>query len=574
MSSLSRQEQLLQLINEQQERLRQTFPAQRGSAVVALIQAKDWRYLKSQEALTGAAKAAPAQNFSLYASGWQKALQLCFDSSPELPYVAHNVPDRTLDAWADQVLLECDLLAAGELVLAYCETGFMRMQQGGEQDFFAWIASKKMPTEWREREDLVWWTKAFAKMYEREKQEFTVESASIQQQLDVFVQKWQPDMSVYRTTRVLDRYYSRLGMLRVKSMGCHFLYPAHTLIGGCTVELYRNVLAALIGLALKHLDLCRAFVAQYPSYPLRALLASPHATSELTGLLAETLEVENTAIHRVVDAYSLSHENVSTHCSVAGTPAPPLLRLDEQHLVWSLAGLLSEPFLFLRRELRRRYSYEYHTASHEHEGIFRQDLYQLFLDKRFVRSAGSVVLRGAQGDLTTDVDALIFDRKTGALALFELKSQDPFAYSRQERVRQRDNFYNAGKQVVACLQWLNRNGANTLLARLDQTLVKRLKVQKTYIFVLGRYLAHFFDGPEFDRRAAWGTWSQVLRLMGGVSSGGEDANPIQALHDKLMKDRPLILSSPIVGVQEVAIGDSTVYVYPDFQAYKSSGDSR
>ena len=568
MSSLSRQEQLSHLIDEQQEGLRQTFPAQRGSAIVALTRAQDWRYVKSQEMIHPATRSAPAQNF-LFASGWQKALQFCFSTvSESAQHVSSAVPDNTLDAWADHFLLECDRLAAGEQVLAYCETGFMQMQQRGEQDFSAWIASKKMPTEWREREDLAWWTNALAKTDERERQELAVEYVSIRHLLDAFAKSWQADGPAYRTTREIDDYYSRLGMLRVRCMACHLLYPASTLIGGCTVELYRNVLAVLIGLALKHFDLCRAFVAQHPACSLRGLLALPHAVPALTELLSESLEVDRVTVRRVIDVYSLSSENVSAHCSVAGTPAPPLLRLDEQYLVWSLEGLLSEPFLFLTRELRRRYSSEYHTASHAHEGVFRQDLYQLFSDKRFVKSAGSVLLRGTQGEPTTDVDALIFDRKTGALALFELKSQDPLAYSRQERTRQRDYFYNAGKQVVACVQWLNRNGANALLLRLDQTLVKRLKVQKTYIFVLGRYLAHFFDGPEFDRRAAWGTWPQVLRLMGEASAGAEDTNPMQALHNKLIKDTPLMLSAPVLDVQEIRIGGCSVYVYPDFQTYK------
>jgi hypothetical protein len=522
-----------------------------------------------QGTLNAATKTATAHNSYLYSSGWHKALQLCFGNAAESPYVSAIVTDSTLDVWADQVLLECDRLAAGEQVLAHCETGFMRMQQGGQKDFSVWIASKKMPTEWREREDLAWWTNALTRTYEREMQELAMEKVSIQHQLDAFASEWQAGGTVYRTTQEIDDYYRRLGMLRVKSMACHFLYPAQTLIGGCTVELYRNVLAVLIGLALKHLDLCRAWVVQHPSCPLRALLAPPHADTALIEALSETLGVESAAIRRVVEAYSLSHENVSYHCSVAGTPAPPLLRLDEQHLVWSLTGLLSEPFLFLARELKRRYSYEYHTASHVHEELFRQDLYQLFSDKRFVRSAGSIELRGVQGDLTTDVDALIFDRKTGALALFELKSQDLFAYSRHERIRQRDYFYNAGKQVLACVQWLNRNGANALLTRLDAKLVKRLKVQKTYIFVLGRYLAHFFDGPEFDRRAAWGTWPQVLRLINATSFGAEDANPIQSLYNKLIKDTPLTPPSPVLDVQEIPIGESTVYVYPDFQAYKN-----
>src|SRR2546430_2904299 len=416
MSSLSKQEQLCQLIDEQQERIRRTFPAQSGSAVVALTSARDWHSLKLQDTLNAATKTATAHNSYLYSSGWHKALQFCFGNAAESPYVSPLVPDSTLDAWADQVLLECDRLTACEQVLAHCETGFMRMQQAGQKDFSVWIASKKMPTEWREREDLAWWTNALAKTYERQMQQLAVENVSIQQQLDAFASQWQADGSVYSTTQEIDDYYIRLGMARVKSMACHLLYPAQTLIGGCTVELYGNVLAVLIGWALKHLDLCRACVVQHPSCTLRALLATPHTVAALIEALSETLGVDSAAIHRVVDAYSLYHENVSYHCSVAGTPAPPLLRLDEQHLVWSLTWLLMTPFLFLTPELKLRHSYEYHTASHLHEEVFPQDLYHLFSDKRFVRSAGSVELRGAQGDLTTDVDALIFDRKTGALA--------------------------------------------------------------------------------------------------------------------------------------------------------------
>ena len=445
----------------------------------------------------------------------------------------------------------------------------MKMQQGSQNDFSVWIDSKKMPTEWREREDIVWWTNALDKTFERETQELALENVSIQQQLAAFASKWQTNEPAYNTTPEIDDYYLRLGRLCVKSMACHFLYPPQTLIGGCTVELYSNVLAVLIALSQKHLDLCKAYVKQHPAYPLRDLLAPPQTIAALIAALSKTLGVEHATIQRVVEAYSLSHENVYYHCTVAGVPAPPLLRLNEQQLVWSLTGLLSEPFFFLTRELKRRYSYEYHTASHQHEAIFRHDLYTLFSDKRFVRSTGSVELRGVQGDLTTDVDALIFDRKTGTLALFELKSQDPFAYSRQERMRQRDYFYNAGKQVLASVQWLNRNGANTLLTRLDANLVKRLKVQKTYIFVLGRYLAHFFDGPEFDRRAAWGTWPQVLRLINETPFSAEDTNPIQSLYNKLLKDTPLTPPNPILAVQEIPLGESKLYVYPDFKTYKN-----
>lgn len=571
MSSPSKQERLRLLIEEQQERIRQTFPPQRGSAIASLTRARDWQYLQGQDPSHAGTAVAPLLHSPLYASGWHKALQFCFSTAAQSASSAPLVPASTLDVWADQVLLECDRLSAGEQVLAHCESGFMRMDLGGQKEFSVWIASKKMPTEWREREDLVWWTNTLATTYEREMQELAVEKGSLQPQLNAFAREWQAHTPIYKTTQTIDDYYRRLGRLRVKSMACHLLYPAQTLIGGCTVDLYGQVLAELIGWALKHLDLCRAVVALRPSCPLRMLLAPNHAADALIAALSETLGVDAAPLRRAVDAYSLAPENVSSHCSAAGVPAPPLLRLDEQHLIWSLTGLLSEPFLFLTRELKRRYSYEYHAAAHLREAVFRQDLYHLFSDPRFVRSADRIELRGVQGDLTTDIDALIFDRKTGALALFELKSQDPFAYSRQERIRQCDYFYQAGKQVLACVQWLNRHGANALLARLDPKRVKRLKAQKTYLFVLGRYLAHFFEGPAFDHRAAWGTWPQVLRVAQAGFFGAEDAHPIQSLYHNLLRDTPLIPSRPVLDMQEIPIGESKVYVYPDFQTFKDQG---
>src|SRR5256886_6405029 len=216
MYPLAEQNQLGQLKEEGESGSPQLFPGSRGSAVVALTSARDWHYLKLQDALNAATKTATAHNSYLFSSGWHKALQLCFGNAAESPSVSPSVTDGILDAWADQVLLECDRLTEGEQVLAHCETGFMRMQQGGQKDFSVWIASKKMPTEWREREDLAWWTNALAKTYEREMQELAVKKMSIQQQLDAFSSEWQADMAVYRTTPEIDDYYTRLGMLRVK----------------------------------------------------------------------------------------------------------------------------------------------------------------------------------------------------------------------------------------------------------------------------------------------------------------------------------------------------------------------
>ncbi|HEX5504802.1 MAG TPA: hypothetical protein VFW96_19450, partial [Thermomicrobiales bacterium] len=189
---------------------------------------------------------------------------------------------------------------------------------------------------------------------------------------------------------------------------------------------------------------------------------------------------------------------------------------------------------------------------------------------RFVKSAGTVELKRAGGGARTDLDALVFDRKSGTLGIFELKAQDPFARSTAERSRQRDNFYHANKQVSAIAQWLQRNDATGLLARVDARAAKTFKVQRVQLFVLGRYLAHFAGGPAPDRRAAWGTWPQVLRLVGERPFGPSDANPLGTLHTRLVKDAPLDRPAAERGVREIVLDAGTVRVYPSFAAYRDA----
>ncbi len=594
----SKQEQLRQLLKEQYASLQQTFPIDRYQNLLALVRSSNRYYLENQQFNT-------ASYISYSTSGLQKALSLCISTEG-------SQATTTLDSWADSTLQACCRLVEAERVLAYCDTGFMHMQQDNEADYKVWVASKKMPTEWREHEDIVAWTNLIRQTYTAEFHTLSTEKAYIQQQIADFARQWNGQASaLYKTTRTIDDYYSRLGALHVKCMVAYTTYLASTIIGSCTFAVYRDVLGVLIGLALKQVDAqrirrnvvgttftastcdlspmsCQNLTSNEPTTSQRSIVSElatlrncianelamdavnvvPTKDLALIETLAETLALDRATVRLALDAFTLDAENASYHASTMEVPAPPLIRLDEQHRIVSLEGLFTYPLFFLLRELKHWYSSEYHTASQLREEVFRQDVYALFADKRFVKSAGHVELRGTKGTLTTDVDALIFDRKTGALALFELKSQDPFAYSLQERIRQRDYFYSASRQVIASNEWVKRNGANVLLSRLDSKQVKRLKAQHVYIFVLGRYLAHFFDGPPFDSRAAWGTWSQVLRLTQGKPFGADDTNPIQSLYNKLMRDMPLALNDKPHELQEIEIAGNRIRVYPSFEVYR------
>jgi hypothetical protein len=528
------QERLRQAIDQQRSRLRASVPPDRQAAILALIRILD-RMPPSVEI-----EPLPDLVTGRYLAnlGGNKALQLVFESTGGEALAAPVSSGDGLDGWAERFLTECNSLAEAELVLAHCETGFMRMIADGNGTFDAWIATKRPPTSWRERADIDWWASWLAKRHEPELPALQSERPGI------------------GSDSGDDASYHRLADLHLESMAYQFGYPPDSAIGGSTIQTYRGVLCQLIGWALRAGDRCE--------------MATPRSEHSLVAALASALAVDPVVIGQVVAAFTLDRENAAYHAAVPGVAAAPLVRLDQSHLVWSVHGLTTEPLFFLTRELKRRATPEYHNTAYLREFVFRQDLYALFQDKRFVTCAGRIALRRESGDVRTDIDAVVFDRKTGTLGLFELKSQDPFARSTAELARQRDNVLYANSQVSGVLTWLKQHGADALLGRVDSRTAKTFRVQKVYPFVLGRYLAHFSDGPQPDRRAAWGTWPQLLRLLDGKWSGASDANPIASLFTRLTNDVPLIRPPAEVAPHEIAIGAARLIVHPSYAALQAA----
>jgi hypothetical protein len=533
------QERLRQAIDQQQTCLLASVPPDREATILALIRTLDRPPRASAvEPLPDLVTGRHICNL-----GGNKALQLVCESTGGGTTPAPATSGNGLDGWAERFLEMCRGLAESELVLAHCETGFMRMVADGNGTFDAWIATKRPPTSWRERADIDWWAAWLARRHEPEFHALRSERSDME--------------GSYSDA---DAFYRRLADLHLEMMEYQLGYPPDAEIGGCPIQTYRDVLGQLIGWALQARD--------------RGEVATPRSEHSLIAALASTLAVAPVVIGQALAALTLDRENAAYHAAVPGVAAAPLVRIDPSQLVWSVHGLTTEPLLFLTRELKRRATQEYHNTGYLRELVFREDLYALFEDKRFVTSAGRIELRRDTGDVRTDIDAVVFDRKTGTLGFFELKSQDPFARSTAELARQRDNVLYANRQVSGVLTWLNRHGPDALLGRVDTRTAKLFRVQKVYPFVLGRYLAHFSDGPEPDRRAAWGTWPQLLRLVDGQPFRAADANPLASLFTRLTKDVSLVRLPDDAAPRQIAIGAARLIVHPSYAAFQESAAAR
>ncbi len=527
-----------QLLAEVSARVAATVPPSRARALLALLHVGDTMPLAGD----------PGQAAR---PGWKLALRFCLERQTD------EINDSSADGampvdWAERFLDDCDQLALAGQAVAQCESGYLQLQQRAPHAFVAWATSRRLSTEQREQADFDWWS---ARLTRQVAPRLAALLAERHRMLALLDQEGAP------IPESVERYYSQLGQAHVARFACQHSYPANAVIGGATFGQYTDILALLIGWLHRERDRRAPNAYHTPTvWDEQAMIAA----------LAGALDADPQAIGPALQPFILDVDNAAYHSALPCRAAPPLIRLDEGRVVWSALGLLGEPLVFLARELRRRHAQEYHNSAHLREGVFRQDLYRLFGDKRFVLSAGRVELKRS-GAARTDLDALVFDRKTGTLGVFELEAQDPFTRSVEERQRQRENFFHANRQVSAILEWVQRRGPDDLLTRFDERAAKRFRVQKVHVFVLGRYLAHFTGGPEPDRRAAWGSWPQVLQVVGDGPFGPDNRNPLGTLFARLRDATPR--STPAnAGSQAITVGDLHLRVFPSFADMRSEED--
>ena len=337
-----------------------------------------------------------------------------------------------------------------------------------------------------------------------------------------------------------------------------FPYPPEAGVGDATAATHRAALAALQGL------------------PSAGAAGRVLPEPEVVAMLAARLGLDPAAARQVLDGFVLDAANAAAHAAPPGAPAAPLVRLDGERLAWSRHGLGGWPLLFLARELRRRDPAAYHNAAAAREAVFREALLGRFAGPRFVRAPGRIALRQAGGDLGTDVDAVLFDRRAGVLATFELKSHDPFAESAAALLRQRDATLQANRQVARTMAWLQRNGGDALLARMLPTAREgsraSVRVAKVLPFVLGRYLVAFDDGPPRDPRAAWGTWPELLRLLDGPADPAS-RSPLASLFAGLRRAAPPLRLDG-APPREIGLGPERLTVFPSAAAARAAGLNR
>jgi hypothetical protein len=338
-------------------------------------------------------------------------------------------------------------------------------------------------------------------------------------------------------------------------------FPGHVEFGEIQFDAYCAVLTILVGWAMKHLGFCFQLFKKRPElYSSNVFTITMPFESVVREIQAATT-LPAKACKQILNRLTLTTENIDTHCfPPSNLTAPPFIQIGQGQLLRPIWGNLSNPFAFLLRELRSVYRKDWDKAVILREEAFRNDLYALFSPDRFTTIRRNIQLK-KDGELLTDIDALIFDRITGTVGIFQLKWQDPFANNMRERESRKSNFLHTGNKWIASVSlWLKNNTSNeiSMILRLDNQTSE--PPNKFRLFMLGRNFSHFSGESNPDQRAAWGFWYQVVRLMFETVNLDD---PLNSLYNQLKADSPLKKDTPEFGQEVIDLNGITVTFDPE-----------
>lgn len=241
--------------------------------------------------------------------------------------------------------------------------------------------------------------------------------------------------------------------------------------------------------------------------------------SDFVNSVCDYTGMDESVIERAVDAITVKPEELSILERQTYPFFPMLIKLGNGMLLHPVAGLNNNPVVSALRIQSWRSRGAKDAVSVPREAWMREELYALFKGNRYITVQGNVKIRSF-GRTITDIDAAIYDKTNGELALFQIKWQDFITNDvKQLRSRAKNFVEEVEKWTVNIKGWIDDNGLEALRNCL-KIKKKYGGVRSVYLFCLSRSIART-SGFGFDLgvgELAVSNWPMFVRKRAEIGS--------------------------------------------------------
>ncbi|HEL3747830.1 TPA: hypothetical protein UMV35_000061 [Stenotrophomonas maltophilia] len=293
--------------------------------------------------------------------------------------------------------------------------------------------------------------------------------------------------------------------------------------------------AALISLHAKHFGCVSVAKKLFPEVSVAQSLTiwGPRdSLEESISLMSGSSESMVRAAFNVLAMTSGQAKKLADH----STPLIPLLfDLGNGFILRPVSCLTRNPFTAARIQHHWLDPRTEHAVAADREEWMRQDLYYMFGGQRYIRFPGNLKLRRG-GTVLTDIDAIIYDRATGDVGLFQLKWQD---YSTNDVRQLRSKAVNLAAELAdwsaKVKSWIEENGVSALDQSLRLKQKRREAVKGVLLFAISKSSVRT-QGYGVSTEApglAMAVWPQFVRARMEI---GPSRLSLRDIHARLIEE--------------------------------------
>ncbi|HWW05892.1 hypothetical protein [Collimonas sp.] len=455
------------------------------------------------------------------------------------------IPSSTSTAkWADQILYEAGRLSILRRLSHSERYGLVRCEFHSDEHVAIHVLGRD--AESIDRDDHVWLVN---KMLEEKKEYHDHLDQQIKgwarDRIDQYVGIHREHFICYDSDReLLGLYQDYVQRLMIQSAEAD-AFPDDVRIGSRTFAEWKWIATTAAARTCLHLSFAtRLSTLNGERLDLRNLLTNFVRVEDLREIWRQQLDdITETELDDIEDIFMLTAKHAEEYFSNHDCPLPYNIRFGKYFALLPQFGYLNNTCTFLVTELKRKYREDWDRVVNLREAKFQQDLYKLLPIEQYVIGRENASIRRAAGNTETDIDAVLFERSTNCIYLFQLKWFDVFAHSLRERQSKLRNLLDKGnKWVEQICDWVSNTSQSEILSKLDLQ-GKGIHADSLEIrtVVLTRFSARFSGEHRYDERAAWLSWPRLCRLMS--ESQRHDA-PLEAAWQKAKEDTNAVPQEP------------------------------
>ena len=406
-----------------------------------------------------------------------------------------------------------------------------------------------------------WYASLVAQFQADEYQKLNELLPEILEKLKTGIFVWNEHFLGYSNDLETEMFFHKHALLDAQQSVAWDMFPPDCKFG---LNHYGDIVQSIVdfaGYAIKHVYCAHLLMQANSGLVIEDLLNVFFLKQDLTRLIGRNCNISDEAALSILQMASLSPDTVEYYAN-GNARSVPFVQISEHQYLRTIKGLLDEPFDFVLYNLRKSFPEAWDKNANQREAAFRVQLYALFDDPRFDCVQHPVIIKEKSRTLT-DIDAVVIDKATGEIALFQLKWQDPTDYSPFALKSKRSNYYLAAEKWLQTIEKWLRDSTNKEIASKLGIKAKYFNKEKVSIFVLGRRRGNYSGNKPYPYECAWSQWYQIIHAASYLRQ--KDKFTISNLYELIVKTNPFnvkIVETPVTfcyGKYRIKFGGRTFY---------------